>query len=300
MFALVRQLRLEADRVLSVRLTDPDGGPLPAWQPGAHVGVELPTGLTRQYSLCGSPKDRAGYRIGVLRERRSRGGSEYVHSFLRPGQKLRIGLPRNNFPLVAAENYLFIAGGIGITPLLPMIKQVGAKGKLAYCGRSTSSLAFLDEVHNEQVFADGNRLELTKLLAEPRTDTAVYACGPESLLAGVEEAMRDWPAEALHVERFAARPKPARPNHEFEVVCARSDRTLTVPADRAVLDVLQDNGIPVEGSCREGICGTCQVRVLGGTPDHRDDILSEAEQQAGDRMFPCVSRCAGNRLTLDV
>jgi ferredoxin-NADP reductase len=305
MIALVQQLRLEADRVVSVRLTDPDGGPLPPWRPGAHVGVELPTGLTRQYSLCGSPEDRGGYRIGVLRERRSRGGSEYVHSFLRPGQKLRIGQPRNNFPLVDADRHLFIAGGIGITPILPMINQLGRKPwRLAYCGRSSSSLAFQDElsVHNGHIelFTDGNRLSLKKLLAEPRTDTAVYACGPESLLAGVEEAMRDWPAEALHVERFAARPKPARPNHEFEVVCARSDRTLTVPADRTVLDVLQDNGIPVEGSCREGICGTCQVRVLAGPPDHRDDILSEAEQQAGDRMFPCVSRCAGPRLTLDV
>jgi ferredoxin-NADP reductase len=305
MIALVQQLRFEADRVLSVRLTDPDGGALPGWQPGAHVGVELPTGLTRQYSLCGAPDDRGGYRIGVLRERRSRGGSEYVHSFLRPGQKLRIGQPRNNFPLVPADRYLFIAGGIGITPILPMINQIGPKPwRLAYCGRTAGSLAFLDElsVHNGHmtVFTDGDRLPLKKLLAEPRADTAVYACGPESLLAGVEEAMRDWPTDALHVERFAARPKPARPDHEFEVVCARSDRTLTVPADRTVLDVLQDNGIPVEGSCREGICGTCQVRVLAGTPEHRDDILSEAEQRAGDRMFPCVSRCAGGRLTLDV
>jgi len=305
MIALVRQLRLEAHRVLSVRLADPDGRPLPPWQPGAHVGIELPTGLTRQYSLCGAPGDRTGYRIGVLREQRSRGGSEYVHSFLRPGQRLRIGEPRNNFPLVEAERYLFIAGGIGITPILPMIGQVGARPwRLAYCGRATNGLAFLDElsVHSGRVdvFADGNRLSLAKLLAEPRTDTAVYACGPESLLSGVEEAMAAWPPGSLHLERFAARPKPALPNHEFEVVCARSRRTVTVPADRTVLDVLQDNGLPVEGSCRQGVCGTCQVRVLDGVPDHRDDILSEAEQAGGDRMFVCVSRCAGPRLTLDV
>ena len=305
MIALVRQLRLEADRVLSVRLTDPDGGPLPPWQPGAHLSVDLPTGLTRQYSLCGTPGDQTGYRIGVLRERRSRGGSEYVHSFLRPGQRLRIGEPRNNFPLVDADRYLFIAGGIGITPILPMIEQAGTRPwQLAYCGRSTASLAFLDElkVHNGHVrlFADGNRLALPALLAEPRTDTVVYACGPESLLTGIEDAMTGWPPGALHLERFAARPKPALPNHEFDVVCARSERTVTVPADRSVLDVLQDNGLPVEGSCREGVCGTCQVRVLDGTPDHRDDILSDAEQAAGDRMFICVSRCAGTRLVLDV
>ncbi|MFI5777323.1 PDR/VanB family oxidoreductase [Nocardia sp. NPDC051570] len=305
MIALVRQLRLEADRVMSVRLTDPDGRPLPPWRPGAHVGIELPTGLTRQYSLCGSPADRDGYRIGVLRERRSRGGSEYVHSFLRPGQRLRITEPRNNFPLVAADRYLFIAGGIGITPILPMIEQVGARPwRLAYCGRSVDSLAFLDELTTHSghvdVFADGNRLALTALLAEPRPGTAVYACGPESLLAGVEEAMTGWPTGSLHLERFAARPKPVLPNHEFEVVCARSGRTVTVPVDRSTLDVLQDNGIPVEGSCREGVCGTCQVRVLDGTPDHRDDILSDAERVAGDRMFVCVSRCAGSRLVLDV
>ena len=305
MIALVRELRLEADRVLSVRLTDPDGCPLPPWQPGAHVGIQLPTGLTRQYSLCGSQADRAGYRIGVLRERRSRGGSEYVHSFLRPGQRLRIGEPLNNFPLVDADRYLFIAGGIGITPILPMIEQAGSRPwRLAYCGRSRASLAFRDEltIHSGQVdvFADGDRVDLAALLAEPRTDTAVYACGPESLLAGVEDAMAGWPPGALHLERFAARPKPQLPNHEFDVVCARSDRRLTVPAERSVLDVLQDNGIPVEGSCREGVCGTCQVRVLDGTPDHRDDILSEAEQARGDRMFVCVSRCAGARLVLDV
>jgi ferredoxin-NADP reductase len=309
MMVRTRQLRLEADGVVSVQLTDPTGAELPPWQPGAHLTVELPTGLNRQYSLCGSTKDSHTYRIGVLRHPRSRGGSEYVHSFLRPGQQVRISTPLNNFPLVAAQRYLFIAGGIGITPILPMITKVAAAGlpwQLEYCGRSSTSLAFLDEipVHSGQVrtyLRDcGERLKLQDLLTEPQLKTAVYACGPESLLAGIEEAMVAWPGDALHVERFAARAKPTLPDTEFEVECVRSNRTLTIPVGRSVLTVLEENGLPVEGSCREGVCGTCQTRVLAGRPDHRDDILTDTERETGDRMYICVSRCAGKRLVLDV
>ncbi|GAA1948060.1 PDR/VanB family oxidoreductase [Amycolatopsis minnesotensis] len=306
---VVRQLRWEAAGVVSVELCAPDGGELPPWRPGAHIELVLPTGIARQYSLCGTPEDRSCFRIGVLRERASRGGSEYVHAFLRPGQPVRVRGPRDNFQFGPAEAYLFVAGGIGITPILPMVRQAAAEGvpwQLLYGGRGAASMAFLDELrhYRDQVRLypkdQGGRIPLGDWFDRPRPGTAVYACGPESLLTAVEEAAAHWGPGTVHGERFKARAKPVLPNAEIEVVCARSERTVTVPAERSVLSALEDGGLPVAGSCREGICGTCEVRVLDGVPEHRDDILSEDDRAAGDRMFPCVSRACGGRLVLDV
>ncbi|MFI7103774.1 PDR/VanB family oxidoreductase [Streptomyces sp. NPDC050161] len=306
---IVRQLRWEATGVVSVLLARPDGGPLPAWQPGAHVELVLPTGITRQYSLCGSPDDPSGYRIAVRRDPASRGGSEYVHSFLRPGQPLRIRGPRNHFPFEPADSYLFIAGGIGITPLLPMVRRAAASGarwQLAYGGRSAASMAFRDELapHRGAVRLypgdESGRMPLDALLAEVRPRTAVYACGPEPLLTAVTDGATHLPPEAVHMERFKPRTREETRNTPVEVVCARSGRTVDVPAERSVLDALTAAGLPVTGSCRQGVCGTCETRVLDGVPDHRDDILSTAEREKGDRMYLCVSRARTPRLVLDV
>ncbi|GHF68778.1 ferredoxin-NADP reductase [Amycolatopsis bartoniae] len=306
---IVRQLRWEAAGVVSVELADPRGGPLPPWRPGAHIELVLPTGIARQYSLCGSPEDRSCYRIGVLRERASRGGSEYVHAFLRPGQPVRVRAPRDNFGFSRAAAHLFVAGGIGITPILPMVHQAaewGVPWHLLYGGRRAASMAFLDELrpYGDHVSVypedEAGLIPLDEWLGQPREDTDVYACGPEPLLTAVEKACAHWRPGALHLERFRPRPKPPRPDTAVEVVCARSNRTVTVPPDRSILGALQDAGLPVAGSCREGVCGTCETRVLEGVPEHRDDILSEQDRAAGDRMYLCVSRAVSPRLVLDV
>ncbi|MDT0457314.1 PDR/VanB family oxidoreductase [Streptomyces sp. DSM 41527] len=306
---MVRQLCWEAAGVVSVLLARPDGGDLPAWQPGAHVELLLPTGLVRQYSLCGSPGDLSGYRVAVRREPASRGGSEYVHSFLRPGQPLRIRGPRNHFRFEPADSYLFIAGGIGITPILPMVRQAvasGARWSLVYGGRSAASMAFRKELapHRDAVHLyagdESGRIPLAALLGRTHPDTAVYACGPEPLLDAVTDGAGHLPQGTVRMERFRPRTREHAHNTEVEVVCARSGRTVGVPAERSVLDALADAGLPVAGSCREGVCGTCETRVLEGVPDHRDDILSGEEREKGDRMYLCVSRARTPRLVLDV
>lgn len=306
---LVRQVRWEAAGVVSVELCAPGGTELPPWRPGAHIEVTLPTGIVRQYSLCGPPGERSRYRIGVLRERGSRGGSEYVHAFLRPGQMVRIRGPVDNFGFGRGKSFLFIAGGIGITPILPMVHQAAAWGvpwRLVYGGRAAVSMAFLDELaeYGERVrLYPQDKVGLIPLgewLGRPRDDVDVYACGPGPLLAAVDQAAARWRPGAVRTERFKARAKPSRRNTEVTVVCARAGRTVTVPADRSILGALEDAGLPVTGSCREGLCGTCETAVLDGLPDHRDDILSEQDRAAGDRMFICVSRAAGPRLVLDI
>ncbi|MFJ3988182.1 PDR/VanB family oxidoreductase [Streptomyces sp. NPDC090032] len=269
----------------------------------------LPTGIVRQYSLCGSPEDRSHYRIGVLRERSSRGGSEYVHAFLRAGQPVRLRGPLDNFGFEPADSYLFIAGGIGITPILAMVGRADRRGvpwQLVYGGRAAESMPFLDELaahpENVRIYPEDRvgRIPLGEWLDERRPGTTIYACGPEPLLTAVEEGAAHWGPGAVRLERFRARRNPALPEKEVEVVCARSDRTVTVPAGRSILSALEDAGLPVAGSCREGICRTCETRVLDGEPDHRDDILTAGDRDAGDRMYICVSRARGGRLVLDV
>jgi ferredoxin-NADP reductase len=307
---VVRQLRWEAKGVISIELRTADGRPLTPWNPGAHIDLILPTGITRQYSLCGSPADRHTYRIGVLREAAGRGGSEYVHMYLRPGQVLRVRGPRDNFGFHRADSYLFIAGGIGITPILPMVHQAAAWGrpwKLLYGGRRAASMAFRDELRQYREHVrfypedEVGRIPLSEWLDQARGTTDIYACGPDPLLAAVESGSAHWRRDALHIERFKPRARPASVrNTEVEVVCARSDRTVTVPPERSVLAALEEAGVPVIASCREGVCGTCETKVLEGEPDHRDEILSEADRAAGDRMFICVSRARSSRLVLDV
>ncbi|MFE1587576.1 PDR/VanB family oxidoreductase [Streptomyces sp. NPDC058737] len=297
-----------ADGVLALTLRHPLGEPLPAWEPGAHVDVVLGPGLERQYSLCGDPADRAEWRIAVLRETDGRGGSAHVHAEVRTGDKLRVRGPRNNFRLERAPRYRFVAGGIGITPILPMlaaVEEAGAEWNLLYGGRTRAGMAFTRELgrYGDRVTIvpedESGLLDLAPVLDGLPPDTLVYCCGPGPLLDAVEARC---PAGRLRVERF--RPKEgdagALPEAEFEVVLARSGRTVAVPPDVSVLDAVREAGVEVLYSCTEGTCGTCETDVVEGEPDHRDSVLTDEERAAGETMLVCVSRCRGRRLVLDL
>ncbi|MEU1185649.1 PDR/VanB family oxidoreductase [Streptomyces sp. NPDC005820] len=300
-----------ADGVVLLTLRDPEGRPLPEWQPGAHIDLILRADLVRQYSLCGDPGDRSRLQVAVLREPESRGGSSHVHDVLTEGEPVRVRGPRNHFPLVKAKNYLFIAGGIGITPILPMVAAVNATRadwRLVYGGRTRASMAFgetLQRAYGDRVSLrpqdEYGLLDLASLLGKPQRKTAVYACGPEPLLAAVEAGCGKWPSGSLHLERFAPKKDlTAGPLTTFEVELARSGRTLTISEDMSILEAVEGTGISVMTSCEEGICGTCETKVLSGQIDHRDSVLNDEEHAAGDTMMICVSRAKGNRLILDL
>jgi ferredoxin-NADP reductase len=300
-----------AEGVVSLTLAHPDGARQPDWTPGSHVDLVLPDGTTRQYSLCGDRWDAHTYRIAVLREPAGRGGSAQVHDRLRPGDRVGVGGPRNHFPLVPSEKYLFIAGGIGITPLLPMVQQaelLDVDWQLLYGGRTRASMAFheeLTEAYGERVHVvpqdELGLLDLATWLGTPRPGTKVYCCGPAPLLGAVEAACAAWPPYALRVERFtaAARTAPAR-EAPFEVELRRMGRTVTVTPEVSVLEAVRRVGADVLSSCEQGTCGTCLTPVLEGQPDHRDSVLADHERAANDCMFLCVSRSCGERLVLDL
>ncbi|MFB7495451.1 PDR/VanB family oxidoreductase [Streptomyces sp. NPDC056161] len=302
-----------ADGVVRLRLV---GRRLPAWEPGAHLDVVLPSGLVRQYSLCGDPADTTSYTIAARLVADGRGGSREVHERVAAGTELEVRGPRNRFPLVAAPAYVFVAGGIGITPILPMLRALpaGARWRLLYCGRSRASMPFLAEV--EQLAGTGGRVgvvvtgeegrpELDGLFADLAEGTAVYCCGPEGLLAAVAERVPE--GAALHMERFTPR-APSDGGHAFEVELRRSGRTVTVPAGTSVLAAVRAELPDTPYSCMQGFCGTCQQRVLAGEVDHRDeagdtfralDAAVDGAERAGT-MRICVSRALGDRLVLDM
>ncbi|WP_405147415.1 PDR/VanB family oxidoreductase [Sphaerisporangium sp. NBC_01403] len=305
----VRQLRWEADDIVSVTLVHPHGARLPSWEPGAHVDLHTPAGV-RQYSLCGDPRRTDEWRVAAYREPQGRGGSRWVHDVLRVGDLVPVGAPRNAFPLVPAPRYLFIGGGIGMTPLLSMIDQAELSGvpwTLLYGGRSRSSMAFLDELgaYGDRVTIqpedEQGRPDLAAELGRVAEGTAVYCCGPPGLIAAVEQLCQTLPPDALHVERFApAAPLKPAADTAFDVELARSGVTLRVPADTSILDVVERAGLVNVGSCYQGTCGSCETKVLDGRPDHRDSVLSAAERASGTSMMLCVSRCASSRLVLDL
>lgn len=310
-------LRLRVDRrttgaegVVVLDLREPAGADLPAWSAGAHVDLRLPGGLTRQYSLCGDVGDRSVWRIAVLREPESRGGSAHVHDALDEGAEVEVRGPRNHFALEPAPRYLFIAGGIGITPILPMIdaaEAAGAQWELHYGGRSRRSMAFLESLERASGHLtlhpqdEVGLIDLDALLGEPRPGTLVYCCGPEPLLAAVEQRCAAWPEGSLHLERFAPKDvgEPVLTG-AFEVELAVSGMALTVPPEKSVLEVVEEAGVSVLSSCQEGTCGTCETTVLAGEVDHRDSLLTPAEQAANDTMFICVSRAACPKLVLEL
>lgn len=293
-----------AEGVVRLILGRPGGASLPEWRPGAHVDLLLGPGLERQYSLCGDPADRSALEVAVLREPGGRGGSRFVHDELADGAHLKIRGPRNHFALVDAPRYLFIAGGIGITPIVPMIAELHARGadwRLVYGGRTRASMAFHEELSarfpdrvSVRPQDETGLLDLDGLLPAEAGDTAVYCCGPEALLLAVE-ARRP----GVHVERFAPKEVTGE-NLAFEVELARSGMTLTVPPGKSILEVVEDAGIPALSSCQEGTCGTCETAVLAGLADHRDSILTDEEQAGNDTMMICVSRARGAKLVLDL
>lgn len=308
----VRRKRAASDGVVELELVQPDGATLPGWQPGAHVELHLPSGLSRQYSLCGSPADNSSYRLGILNAPESRGGSSYVHSGLAEDDILEVSGPRNNFELVKSPEYHFLAAGIGVTPMMPMLEEAerqGASWKLTYMGRSRSSMAFWQELaarypgrvdirpDDEFGFPD-----LGALLGNPRDGVKIYACGPEGLLRALEGSCTAWPAGTLHLERFA--PKDSAMSSaraiSFRVKLALSGLELEVPAGRSIVEVAEEAGAPVFFSCMEGTCGTCETRILCGEADHRDSILSDEEKAANEMMMICVSRSKSDVLELEL
>ena len=307
---IIHERRDEADGVISLSLGRADGGELPAWAPGAHVDVTLDDGLVRQYSLCSNPADRQRWR-GVLREPASRGGSQYVFDKLHDGDIVEVGEPRNHFALEPALRYVFVAGGIGITPILPMIaaaEAAGAEWSLLYGGRTRSSIAFTDELdrHGERVTIapqdEVGLLDLAGLLAAPRLDTLVYACGPAPMLDAVEALTAGWRPGSLRVERFAPKAIEDTDGKSFEVAFLSSGVTATVPPGRSILSVAEEAGIPALWSCREGTCGTCETPLLAGRADHRDSLLTDEERADQNTVFICVSRAdrGCDRLELDL
>ena len=305
----LHRLTWEAPGVLALDLTDPDGGVLPAFTPGAHIDLHLPDGPVRQYSLCGNPAARDVWRIAV-REVGGGRASGFIHRTLRPGALLRAEGPRNNFPLLPATDYLFVAGGIGITPILPMLRaaaEAGARRTLLFCARTTAEAPLLAEARafggdvRVHAAAEGTRLDVAAQLAMPRPDTLLYCCGPARLMLAVEDATHAWPAGSVRFEWFAPRPQDdAGAAGGFEVVCARAGLACTVPEGQSVLDTLLAAGLDVPFSCTQGVCGTCETRVLEGPVDHRDSILSAAERAANASMMICVSRAQAARLVLDL
>ncbi|MEE2058094.1 PDR/VanB family oxidoreductase [Rhodococcus artemisiae] len=308
---MVRQMRVESAGVVSLRLEHPDGAAVDRWTPGAHLDLHLGGGLVRQYSLCGDPDDKTGYRVAVLHERAGRGGSRRVHEALRPGDSVAVSAPRNNFELIPSTRYVFIAGGIGITPILAMIgeaERAGATWELHYGGRDRTTMAFVDElerygdrVHIVTENVDGI-LDLATLLGAAEPDTLVYACGPDGLLTAIESYSEVWPEGAIRLERFKAKERVADDGGDapFRVVCEQSGVSATVSPEKTILETLEESGVNVPNSCREGFCGTCETRVLCGTPDHRDSLLTASEQESGATIMLCVSRARSDELVLDL
>jgi ferredoxin-NADP reductase len=308
----VRSIQRESSSVVSLRLEHPLGEELPEWEAGSHVDVLLPNGILRQYSLCSQAGDRTAWRLGVLREAKGRGGSAYVHDELKPGTKIQVRGPRNNFTLEPAGGYVFIAGGIGITPLLPMVRAAVERGvpwRMVYLGRSRESMAFIEELleldGDVQIHADDESglFPLAELLGGLERETHVYACGPGPLLNVLQSIAEGWEDPArFHCERFTGTDQGTPgPSGQSSFVVQLIDGTeISVGPDETILQALEKVGINQANSCREGICGTCETGVLEGEIDHRDSLLSEAEREAGETMMICVSRCKSKRLLLNL
>ncbi|MGW1887564.1 PDR/VanB family oxidoreductase [Streptomyces sp. NPDC001970] len=291
---LVTERTSPAEGVVQLRL---EGQDLPSWEPGAHVDLVLPSGLVRQYSLCGDPAERDTYTVATRVIEDGRGGSLEVREQLHEGTEIEIRGPRNRFPLMQAVSYVFVAGGIGITPILPMVRALHAAGvagrRLVYCGRDRTTMPYLDEAEKLGAETTFGPPDLAFLAGLP-AGTVVYCCGPQGLMDAVAAALPE--GRELHLERFTA--AATAPGGAFEVELHRSGRTLTVPADRSVLAAVRDELPNVPYSCEQGFCGTCQQRVLEGGIDHRDHLLTDPERDGS--MLICVSRCTSGRLVLDL
>jgi len=314
MDVVVRRAESVAPRVKSFELADPAGTPLPAFTAGAHVDVTLPNGLVRSYSLLNDSRERHRYEIAVLREEAGGGGSAWVHESLRPGDVLDISAPQNRFEIdEGGDHNILIAGGIGITPILSMAErfdELGIDFRLIYCTRSREEAAFCARIEvrfgkRATLHHDGGlperSLDVAALLGIREPGTHVYVCGPPGLIAAVRAAARDWPQGTVHFELFGAVRGDGAPleNRPFEVHLKRRNVTLHVPADRSILDVLGEAGVRVRTVCRDGFCGTCTTRYVGGAVEHRDGVLDDDSRK--EFIQVCVSRALpGDTLVLDL
>lgn len=312
----VKRIRDEALEIRSFELAAADGAALPAFTPGSHIDVHLAENLIRQYSLCNRPDERQSYLIAVKREPASRGGSQAMHERLREGDTLEISKPRNNFALVpGAKQHLLVAGGIGVTPLLSMARQLVAENapfSLQYFSRSIQHTAFHELLSRPEFGSkvsfhyalepDQVRAYLRRLLWKHAEGAHLYLCGPRVFMDLVEQtAAPTWPPECVHLEYFTADPTSlAGPRDSFTVKLARSGGEYEIPADKSIVQVLAEHGVVVETSCEQGVCGTCLTGLLEGDADHRDVFLTDEEKQAGDKVMPCVSRAHSGRLVLDL
>jgi vanillate O-demethylase ferredoxin subunit len=306
--------RAEAVDICTFELVDAAGGALPAFSAGAHIDVQIPGGLTRQYSLSNDPAESHRYLIAVLRDPASRGGSAAMHDAVHEGDILHISTPKNHFPLAhEAKRSLLLAGGIGITPILCMAERLavaGAEFEMHYCTRSWERTAFVERIgtssfaprvhfhHSDQ----GRRLDVATLLAMPDVGTHLYVCGPRRFMDSVLDTARaqGWAEHQLHYEFFSAAPMKSDDDASFDVKIASSGRTVRVAAGQTVVQALAAAGVEVPTSCEQGVCGTCLTRVLEGTPDHRDSYLTDEERAANDQFLPCCSRAKSAVLVLDL
>lgn len=306
---VVRQIERVAESVVAVTLSDPDGSHLSAWEPGDHISISLPIGVERQYSLCGDPADHTQWRIAVLKEAAGGGGSRYIHDTLAVGDLLCVRGPSNLFPMQDADAYLFLAGGIGITPILPMLRHAHRAGKpwrLVYGGRTSAAMAFLEELDaygdNVVLWPQDERglIDLDAVIGAVEDGTQIYCCGPVGLIDAVEQRCAELPTGALHIERFDATVAPLATDEAFEVHLQYSDMVLTVGKDQTIVATLEAAGVSVATSCMKGTCGTCLTDVIDGIPDHRDSVLSESERASNEYMMICCSRALSPRLVLDL
>ena len=305
----------EAVGIASFELARPDGAALPAFSAGSHIDVQLPGGLTRQYSLCNGDSEQHRYRIAVLRDAASRGGSVAMHDAVCEGDTLQISEPRNHFPLVQAQRSLLFAGGIGVTPLLCMAQRLatlGAGFELHYSTRSAARTAFCQEIA-DAAFADrvrfhfddgdaGQKLDLPAVLGAPRPDTQLYVCGPTGYIDHVVTTAKGlgWPAAQIHLEYFGAPAQDTSGDQGFEVRIASTGKTYAIAPDMSVVEALRKEGIDILTSCEQGVCGTCITRVLEGEVDHRDMYLTDEEKASNEQFMPCCSRAHSKLLVLDL
>src|SRR5262245_33630216 len=312
----VARKETEATDICTFELVSADGKPLPPFSAGSHVDVQVPNGLTRQYSLCNDPSESHRYLIAVLRDAATRGGSKAMHELVQEGELLQISVPKNHFALAHhAEHSLLLAGGIGITPILCMAERLSIAGsdfELHYAARTRERMAFHDRIRSSGFacrshfhFDDGpddQKLDLPVLLARPRAHAHLYVCGPKGFMDAVLSTARasGWPESQLHYEFFAAEVTRGAGDDAFEVKLASSGRIVMIPRDKTVTEVLREAGIEVPTSCEQGVCGTCLTRVLEGEPDHRDLYLSPEEQAENSQFTPCCSRAKSPILVLDL
>jgi len=306
--------------IIGLTLVTLDGSPLPDWKPGAHVEVQLSTGsgteqdavMLRHYSLCGDYTCTDNWEVAILREQAGRGGSQYIHENIKEGDVVQVSIPRNHFPFKSDKKILFIAGGIGITPILPMVQQANIEGldwRLVYLSRERGRMVYLDRFSGydtSRIRLNGDvedgRLDLHELLNSCDAETAVYSCGPKPLLDALEKihAEQKDAGWSLTIERFAASDAALDQSGSFDVVIKSSGARIHIPEGHSILETLRDQGIKIKCSCRDGVCGTCETGVLSGIPDHRDSVLSEEERADNNYMMVCVSRAFTDELVLDL